>query len=63
MNEERMRKGQPVRVKFITHDGGIWHSAVVIRDSEDGLLVEFASGMRQMTPHGEGRYERVTEDA
>lgn len=63
MNEERMRKGQPVRVKYATLDGYIWHAAIVLRDAEDGLSVEFASGMKLKVPHGEGRYERVTEDA
>lgn len=60
-NRERMCKGQPVRVKFATQDGFLWHSATVLRDDEDGLSVEFASGMKKKVPHGEGRYERVAE--
>ena len=54
--------GDPVRVKFATHDGYIWHCATVLRDDEDGLSVQYASGMRQKIPHGERRYERVRED-
>lgn len=62
-DQQRMRKGQPVRVKFATQDGFLWHSASVVRDDEDGLTVEFASGMKKKVRHGEGRYERVNEDA
>lgn len=63
LNRERLPKGTPVRVKYATLDGYLWHCATVIRDTEDGLYVEFASGMKQAVPHGERRYERVHEEA
>lgn len=63
LTRDRLQKGDSVRVKFATQDGFLWHSATVLRDDEDGLTVEFASGMKKKVRHGEGRYERVNEDA
>lgn len=63
LNRIPLDRGTAVTVKFATHDGYIRHCATVIKDTEDGLYVEFASGMKQMVPHGEDRYERVREDA
>jgi hypothetical protein len=61
INRIPFRKGDDVRVKMPTHDGYLWHCATVLRDTDDGLHVEFASGMKAKIPHGEDRYERVTE--
>lgn len=63
INRERLRKDTPVRVKYATLDGYIWHSATVIHDFDHKLQVEFASGMKMDLPHGEGRYQVVREDA
>lgn len=63
LNRKRLNKGDDVRVKFITPDHCIWHSATVVHDGEDYLHVEFASGLRQKVPHGKDRYEHVCEDA
>lgn len=60
INRVPLQKGQDVRVKYATHDNYIWHAATVIRDTEDSLHVEFASGMKAKVPHDEDRYERVT---
>lgn len=63
LNRERLPKGTPVRVKYATLDGYIWHCATVITDLDHKLHVQFASGMKIDLPHGEGRYEIVREDA
>lgn len=63
MNKEELKPGDPVEIRFPTHDNVIWNAATVVQNDSGSLCVAFADGRRQAVPHGEGHYRRPIEAA
>lgn len=51
--------GDPVEVRFATHDGYLWRPATVTFADAAQLCVAYAGGKREALPHGQGRYRRA----
>lgn len=53
--------GDPVEVKFATHDGPIWNPATVVAVLPHEITVAYADGRRQALLRGEGMF-RVSKN-
>lgn len=48
--------GDPVEVKFATHDGPIWHPATVVAVLPHEITVAYADGQRHAVLRDEGMF-------
>jgi hypothetical protein len=53
---EQFKSGDPIEVRFATHDGYIWNRAEVLYVDHKFIAVAYPSGTGQALPHNEGRY-------
>jgi len=55
MNKHLLKAGDPVEVRFTTHDGYIWKYARVIFVDDQSISVEHRGGFREGFLHDDGR--------
>lgn len=51
-----LNRGDDIEVRFVTHDGAIWHKATIVYVNEDRIKVRYASGF-------ETSVDRANDDA